>query len=382
MAVHEDLIKVTEYKVLGKLPDPFLMTDGTRADTLEKWEEQRKEMYKTAVELQYGTQPPAPEFLEVETNYDGQMNVYRIHTGTREKPVSFIMRLMRPKTKEKCPVVVDGDLCFGYFYDKEMINTFLDNGVALALFDRTELAHDVGFEGRCKGPLYQTYPEYGFGAIGAWAWGYSRVVDALEQIDLTDMSCVAFSGHSRGGKTAALAGILDQRAAIVHPNETNAGSCSCYRIHMKAITEDGEEKPSERLQDLATNFPFWLGEEMQEYKEREAELPFDGHYIKSLIAPRVLFVSEAASDIWTNPIGTWQTTMAAKEIYKFYGKEENLYWYFRNGYHYYDIKDVQHLINIIHHVRNGEELLDDYFITPFKKPELIFDWKAPERTDK
>ena len=40
------------------------------------------------------------------------------------------------------------------------------------------------------------------------------------------MSCVTFTGHSRGGKTAALAGVLDERAAIVNPNETCAGSCA------------------------------------------------------------------------------------------------------------------------------------------------------------
>lgn len=381
MAVHEDLIKVTEYKVLGKLPDPFLMDDGTRVATAADWEKRREEMYKSVVELQYGTQPPAPEFLEVEKNYDGQMLVYRIYTGTREKPVSFILRLFLPQTDKKCPVVVDGDLCFKYFWDKELRDVFLNNGIAIALFDRTELAHDVMHEGRCKGPLYQTYPEYTFGAIGAWAWGYSRVVDALEKIGLTDMSCVTFSGHSRGAKTAMLAGILDQRAAIVHPNETNAGSCSCYRIHMKAITEDGDERPSERLLDLATNFPFWIGEGMQDYKECEAELPFDSHFTKAMIAPRVLFVAEAASDMWTNPIGTWQTTMAAKEVYKFLGKEENLHWYFRNGYHSYDIEDVRHLVNIIRHVKYGEALLDDYSLTPFKKPELIFDWKAPARAE-
>ena len=50
-----DLIKVTEYDVLGKLPDPFLCKDGTVADTAEKWAVRRAEMYKDVIELQYGT---------------------------------------------------------------------------------------------------------------------------------------------------------------------------------------------------------------------------------------------------------------------------------------------------------------------------------------
>ena len=62
----EEKIKITNLEILGKLPDPFLMEDGTRISDPTQWEARRKEMYKHVVELQYGTQPPAPEFLEVE----------------------------------------------------------------------------------------------------------------------------------------------------------------------------------------------------------------------------------------------------------------------------------------------------------------------------
>ena len=53
--VNEDMLKITEYKLLGKLPDPFLKDNGERISSPEEWEERRKEIYKTAVELQYGS---------------------------------------------------------------------------------------------------------------------------------------------------------------------------------------------------------------------------------------------------------------------------------------------------------------------------------------
>lgn len=382
MNFDENFIKVTEYEVLGKLPNPFLLNDGTYADTPAKWKEHRKDIYKTAVELQYGTIPPKPEYFKVDLLYrggEGRSNSYRITTGTNKKQVSFLMKVILPKKKGKHPAIVDGDLCFMYSFDKEFISTVTDNNIILVLFDRTELANDVRGEGLRKGALYEVYPEYTFGALGAWAWGYSRCVDALEMLGLADMSCIAFSGHSRGGKTAALAGALDERAVIVNPNATCAGSCGCYRIHMKAITEDGEEKRSETLADLYEKFDFWLNEELGEYADRENELPFDCHYIKALIAPRVLFVSEAASDIWANPIGVWQTNQAAKEVYKLLGAEENLYWYYRTGYHYHDLQDLRMLVSIIKHVYSGEPLCDGFFKTPFKQPDLIFDWRCPEK---
>ena len=95
MAVfNEKVIKVTDYKVLGELPDPFLRADGTRVKSAEEFEAHKKELYKSAVELQYGTMPPEPEFLEVERLDMGvKVTSYRITTGRREHPVSFTMRV-------------------------------------------------------------------------------------------------------------------------------------------------------------------------------------------------------------------------------------------------------------------------------------------------
>ena len=381
MAVfNEKIIKITDYKVLGELPDPFLKKDGSRVSTPEDFDEHKKTLYKDVVELQYGKQPPKPEFLEVEYLSKSRGGfTYRIITGRRDYPVSFTLKLFLPEDRsKKYPVIVDGDLCFDYAFDNEYRAAALDSGVALAFFNRTELAPDLKEAGK-NGPLYKCYPEYDFGALGAWAWGYSRVVDALIALDMFDNDWITFTGHSRGGKTAMLAGVLDERARIVAPNETNAGSCSCYRIHMKAINEDGVEKPSETLADLVNKFGFWLGPKMAEYTECEEKLPFDAHFLKAMVAPRTLIVAEAASDIWTNPIGTWMTTQAAKEVYKLYGKEEALYWYFRYGYHYHKPEDIAMVVSVIKHQRDGEPLCKGFFSTPFEEPELIYKWKCPEK---
>jgi len=376
----EKLIRITENKVLGMLPDPFVFDSGERVKNTEDWGERRKEIYKTAVELQYGTIPPEPELLEIEKSYDfSNQRTFRITTGTKKCPVSFTMQLFLPDGDGPFPAVVDGDLCFNYVFDKEFINEFVSNGIMLVMFNRTELMPDTVFDpDRYIGQLHKAYPEYTFGAIGAWAWGYSRCVDALEKIGLADMNCIAFTGHSRGGKTAALAGVLDERAAIVNPNETCAGACSCYRSVIKAITQDGEEMRSETLEDMNGTFPTWLGEGMHEYNGRAQELPFDCHFLKAMVAPRKLFISEAASDIWSNPVGSWQTTMAAKQVFKFLGVEDNLFWYYRDGYHSHDIRDVKKLVNIILNHLGKAELEEGFFETPFEEPPLMFDWNVPE----
>lgn len=377
----EEIIKVTEYNVKGKLPNPFIFNDGSKVLTAKDWEERKKEIFKVAVELPYGVQPPKPEFFEVEQLSNckkGDTVSYKIYAGTNEKQVSLLMRVFRPDIDDKVPAVVCGDACWSYSHDKDYIKAFTDNGIALIMFNRLELAHDIQYEGRSKGALYKVYPNGNYGALAAWAWGFSRCVDALETFDYIDTDCIAFTGHSRGAKTAMLAGVLDERAAIVNPNETNQGSCSCYRIDMRAIKEDGKELRSETLTDLSKNFDFWISQEFATYAGREDELPFDAHYLKALVAPRKLCVWEAASDIWTNPIGSWQTTLAAGEVFKFLGAEENLIWYFRTGYHSHDICDVKQLVKVIKAHRGEEPLDDTFYKVPFKKPELIFDWKCPE----
>lgn len=378
--VHENLLHVTKYEVLGKLPDLFTFDNGDPIKTPLDWEKRRAELHKSAVELQYGTLPPAPEFLEVETLYIGAKNrSYRIHTGTKSHPVSFLMKLMLPASGYNFPCIVDGDMCFPYYLNQEYLSTATNEGIAWVFFDRTELAHDIQNEGRRKGQLYDAYPSYTFGALGAWAWGYSRCVDALEIIckgqdkPLMDLSLITFSGHSRGGKTAALAGAVDQRAAVVNPNETCAGACGCYRIHMEGFCDGIAPFRSETLRDLWNNFSFWMGPEMGDYADREAALPFDAHFLKALVAPRVLFVSEAAGDIWSNPVGSWMTTMAAGKVYAFLGVPQNLYWYFREGTHSHDIRDVQMLVHIIKRQRDPSIPLDEaLYKTPFPPFEPIY----------
>jgi hypothetical protein len=379
--VTRDYLKITEYKLLGELPDPFMMDNGSRMTDPSQWEERRKEIYKTAIELQYGTQPPKPEFVEVELlHYSGNIQTFFIHTGTRERPVTFRMQLLLPQgVTGKIPLIVDGDQCWMYYMDKAFLGAALDRGIGWVLFNRTELAHDVNNEGRGQGQLYPTYPDYTFGALGAWAWGYSRCIDALEILNRSniDMDWIAFTGHSRGGKTAALAGALETRAKIVNPNDTCAGACGCYRIHMQGYSEDTDPFRSETLADIARNFPFWFSPEYGEYANREEELPYDTHFLKAMVAPRILLVSEGAGDIWSNPVGSYQTSIAAKEVFDYLGAGENLYWYFRPGAHGHKVVDVEMLVNIIKHCRDGEPLDTRFFRPPFEPMEKAYSWKQP-----
>lgn len=372
-------LKVTDYRIIAPLPNPFVFDDGTPVKDPSDWPRRRRELIKTAAELQYGKLPPEPEFLEVELLYKGQpgkLDTYRIRTGTREHQVWFTMIVYKTKAPGRRPVVISGDGCYNFMNDMKVANLFTDNGVILVKFNRTEIVPDVRGIPR-NSPIHEAYPDGNFTTIAAWAWGYSRVVDALEKLGIADMDNIAFTGLSRGAKTALLAGALDERAAIVNPEAPCAGG-SCFRIAMKAVTEDGDERRSEELEDILKNFPDWFTPEMQNYVGKVPELPFDEHELKALVAPRILFDSEAKSDIWAGPLPAYQSNIAAREVYKFLGAEENILWYWRNGYHDQTLGDFAMLLNLILHRSEGAELDEKFGYVPFDAPEPAFDWRAPE----
>ena len=373
-------MKITSYETLGKLPDLFTFEDGTKVTGLEAWERRRVELYRSAVLLQYGEIPPEPELLEIQPlcvpNVPGRMNIYRIITGTRDCPVCFTLYAHMPAGEGPYPAVVDGDLCYASMQDPEIARAFTDKGILLAAFNRCEIAPDVLHTGRA-GTLYATYPDRRFGALAAWAWGFSRALDALVALGLADLKCVAFTGLSRGGKAALLAGALDRRATIVNPEGSGCGGSGCYRIHMQGIEEDGRERRSETLKDIIQARPDWFGPDLPAYQDDEGSLPFDEHFLKALIAPRVYFDSQALSDMWAGPVNTWMTAVAAREAWKLYGKEDNVLWYWRSGRHSHVKEDFDRLIEVIQRELSGAPLSEVFNRTPFEPPEPLFDWRCP-----
>jgi len=183
-----------------------------------------------------------------------------------EPQFTFILQLTIPPGDGPFPVIINGDACWKYLTD-EIATEVLERNYILARFNRMELAPDVYNSERTSG-LYPLFPGSTFGALSAWAWGYHRCVDVLEQMDCVDGMQIAITGHSRGRKAVLLAGATDERIALTCPNNSGAGGAGCFR-------SQGPE--SETLADLIKAIPYWFGPKLQEFVGRENELPFDQH---------------------------------------------------------------------------------------------------------
>ena len=192
----------------------------------------------------------------------------------------------------------------------------IDSGYAIAAFHVSDLAPDDK-ETFMNGVL-QLYPaqltaDNGMRAIGAWAWGASRVMDYFENNADIDSKKVAVVGHSRGGKASLWAAAQDQRFAICVTNcSGNTGAALARRQF------------GERIKQINTSFPHWFNTNYKKFNDTEDALPVDQHMLIALVAPRPVYATNASKDLWADPKGTFLSLKNAEKVYTLYGLKSNL----------------------------------------------------------
>ena len=150
-----------------------------------------------------------------------------------------------------------------------------------------------------------------WGAISAWAWAASRVMDWICTERTIDSSRVGVVGHSRGGKTAIWAGVCDKRFAMVCSN--NSGCSGAKLNHIKL-------PKSESIGFITKTFPHWFCSEYFKYSQRDMRMDFDQHHLLALVSPRLLCVTSATKDAWAGPEGEWWSAKLASPAWELYGK--------------------------------------------------------------
>ena len=164
----------------------------------------------------------------------------------------------------------------------------------------------------------------GWGTIGAWAWGNSRVMDWIESRPELDARRVAVLGHSRGGKTALWTGAQDERFAMVISNGSGCGGARLGRAN---------DPKAETIKSILNNFPNWFCPAFTEWVGRDTELPHDADDLIRLVAPRLVYVASGSEDAWAGPAAEKAAWESAHDLYRAYRLEERMGYHCHDGIH-------------------------------------------------
>ena len=340
-----DEAKVPQYT----LPDPLTMRSGARVRDAKTWTAKRRpeilEMYRAEM---FGHSPAPPARLNYEVvSLDRQalggkavrkqitifigalpMHVLLYLPANASKPVPVFVAVgfSGNQTVAADPGVKLGD---EWVMDREtrkyvkraateesrgrsaqqwQLDQILAHGYGLATVYCGDIEPD--FNGGLPYGIRPQFPAADdWGAIGAWAWGLSRIADYLEKDHDVDSRRLAVFGHSRMGKTAIWAGAQDPRFSLVISNESGEGGAAIARRDY-----------GERTRDLNARFPYWFSANFKKWDDREDAMPFDSNLLLSLIAPRALYVASAEGDQWSDPKGEFLGARGTAPVYALFGK--------------------------------------------------------------
>ncbi len=288
-------------------------------------------------------QKPAPVFVGL--SFQGN------HAVTTEKDVPLSTRWMR-QGKEKDQVVDDRstELSRGAEASRWPLKMILGAGyaVATAYYGDIEPDHPDGWKDGLRGAASPAGPDTvwkddDWGAIGAWSFGVSRILDACAEDPSLDTKRAAVIGHSRLGKTSLWAGAQDGRFGLVISNNSGEGGAAIARRDFGETTKI-----------ITGSFPHWFCKHYSTYAEPNTpNLPVDSHMLLALAAPRGLYVASALEDTWADPKGEFIGAREAGVVYQLFGK---------SGVGVAEQPAVEHPAGaqVRYHIRNGKHDVTDY----------------------
>ena len=212
--------------VVNELPDIFLRNDGSRVTTVGQWKSHREELIEKLLKYEYGHLAQSSPVHVINESADSiirdgtdiiKKRVVNLKTGPGGE-ISFTLNLFVPdKSEGPFPAIIDGDLCWGSLLKRlkpEGLISLVKRGYIIVEFDRTIFAADRNTRDEGVFPLY---PNYDWGALAAWAWGFHRTIDYLLTQSEINKDKICVTGWSRGGKACLLAVHLMRELPWSHP---------------------------------------------------------------------------------------------------------------------------------------------------------------------
>lgn len=313
----------------------------------------KQEILDVLLEQEYGRLPSRPHTVvaTLETcnkNFcagKADLQTLTLHCRADWGDFSFPVYYVRPKNTET-PVP-----CFIHINFRNSIpdisqptEEIVDNGYAILTFCYKDVSSDDGdFTNGLAGVVYPNGKRKSnqCGKIGLWAWAALALMDYGQTLPELDHSKISIIGHSRLGKTALLAGALDERFYCAFSNDSGCSGAALSR-----------NKSGETIEKIVNQFPYWFCENYKKYVQNEDKMPFDQHWLLAANAPHKVYVASAAEDLWACPQNEYAACVAASEYYE---KTAGIGFICHKSAP--DIGDYFHDGKIGYHVRKGTHYL-------------------------
>lgn len=375
-----DLPSKSAFPSNEKLPDPFKFIDGTRLERKADWPCLREQLIGL-LSYSLGEKPPKPEKVEAEYS-NRELDITCSEAG---KTISFSVSINAPSGEGPHPAIIT--LGRGGFMGGSVIP--IPAGIGEIQYDHDGMAEQSGTSSRGKGLFYQLYgSDHSAGAMMAWAWGVSRIIDALEMTEGHDIdpSRLGITGCSRNGKGAMVCGAFDERMTLTLPMEGGSGGISSWRIAKvensnKSAHPDGCQTASQIVGENV-----WMSPEFDSYAGGDINgLSTDAHTLAAIIAPRAVYFVEGSQNSWNCNVCCWTAASAARMVYQALGYESNIGIVMTNHNHcsgYSSAESIAWNAFCNRFLLGNESTSTDYFTNDGSFDNLIdfdtwIDWEAP-----
>lgn len=330
------------------LPDPLVLANGTKITTAKMWWEQRRpELVEEFDREVYGRVPKNTphvdwELISTKKEKNGEVPVLtkklKGHVENSKYPlisVDIDLTLTTP-ADATAPVPIIMELSLSPEVFAALVKRFptmdssdsgptwqqqvLARGWGYATYLPTSVQPDNG-EGLTAGViglLNRGQPRQldDWGALRAWAWGASRILDYFETDKAVDSKQVGLAGHSRYGKAALVAMAYDQRFAVAYISSSGEAGAKLFRRNFGE--QIGNVAGAGEYHWMAGNFLKYAG------SQTENDLPVDAHELIALCAPRPIFIGAGATngDGWVDAKGMFLAGVGAGPVYRLLGKKD------------------------------------------------------------
>ncbi|KZT29661.1 carbohydrate esterase family 15 protein [Neolentinus lepideus HHB14362 ss-1] len=298
------------------LPDPFILNNGAPITTRAEWACRRQQIASLIQGYEAGYLPPRPPVVEAIFTKTGTTGNLTVTAGlTTEQQVSFSQNITYPSIAAPAagyPLLIAYDF----------LAIPVPSGIAVMTYANSDMAVQNNVSSRGQGIFYDLYGSNATAsAMTAWAWGVSRIIDALELAPEANINpnAIAVTGCSRDGKGALMAGAFEERVALTIPQESGSGGDTCWRL--SKYEQDSGDVVQQATEIVTENV--WLSTSFDNYVYNISELPYDHHSLAGLIAPRGMISYENTELEWLSPLSGYGCMTAAHTIWEALGVSEN-----------------------------------------------------------